>query len=269
LCTEGCTRLRQIQVGEKIKRLLSKNLAVLTCYCNLRGSSASKVSVMRNAVQKVASRSIHQASFPWAVIIAATVGSPLTAQTTRPTTMPQRPEEVVAHAWDAIARADDLSLEPLIGPQGEEQRLIRGGLARVAAGIELFDRAMKQKFGPATTPRFASACVLPPLHVASNGSRPDFVMVLGDEPGPRTEIELIRQNGEWRLTFEGLRGLLRLRQVDLPLPNDEAPRRMTEMGEAIRAAAKNVSIDEYPTADAAQQAGREALVDASRGKNAQ
>lgn len=177
--------------------------------------------------------------------------------------------QAVRTAWAAIGQADAVKLETVIGAEGDEQRLTRDALARAVAAIEVFDRAVTRTFGPPAAKRWGSAGTLPGLKFQADPNNPKQAIVSVAAPEASIAVRVIEEAGRWKLSVDGVRALLKLRNVDFPLPNDEAIRRMNEMGEAVNAAARDVLAKEYPTAQAAAEAGRQALDDACRGKNAQ
>ena len=181
------------------------------------------------------------------------------------------PDKVVGDFFSAVAKGDAKPIAGLIAATNADEKLLRPALAELCAAVGQFDRGVTENFGAAKAGRWAAASgdALPRKMKADAAHAGEATVVLGATGQSAVEVSLVQEAGQWRLTFGAVAALMRLRQVDVAIPSDEPLRRLTEMTEALRAVTADVKAHRIPSAEAAADAGRAALADAARGKNAQ
>ncbi|MDB5325891.1 MAG: hypothetical protein JWM57_1460 [Phycisphaerales bacterium] len=181
------------------------------------------------------------------------------------------PDKTVDDFVSAVAKGDAKRVEALIASQNADEQLLRPGLAGVCAAVGRFDGAVTEAFGPAKAGRWGAATgdVKPRTTRLDAAHAGQLVVVLGTEGHGAVDVPLVQEAGRWRLTFGAVAALMRLRQVEATIPTDEPLRRLTEMAEAIQTVTADVKGRRITSPEAAADAGRAALGDAARGKNAQ
>lgn len=189
------------------------------------------------------------------------------ADSSSPATQPEGPAAAVRAFDAAVTRGDAAAVAGRIAAVNEDERLLKPGLADVCATVGPFHHAMTDHYGAAAKGKWGDGGNA--LNVTRDAVQGEQATVTTPDAKTPATVALVRQDGQWRLTFAGVAAVMGLRQVDATVPPDEPLRRLIEMREAMRAVTADVRAGRFATAEAAADAGKKAMADAARGAQAQ
>ena len=189
------------------------------------------------------------------------VGLIMTQPTTGATTQPLGPAETVAKFRADCSTGDSHAVERGIAATNSEEAMLRPNLAGVCVMAGTYESAMTTQFGKAAAGKWGMTPAAGPGGETVTGEKATVRL-----PGKAgSGVALVRQEGQWKLTFAGVEAFLSARHVEPAVPTDEPLRRLTDVAEGMRQVIDAIGRGEYPTATAAADAAEKAWTDAARG----